>query len=76
MEGTRMAINYPGLTKEMQAELEIRLQEFEKDHLDDVIHGGPGYVPKIRKVDFAIAWSINIAIGIWYIAAVLLYWSK
>lgn len=71
MEKVIMPINFPGITKEMEEELEARLEDFEKNHEDDVVHGGPGYVPKIRNMDFIIAWGINIVLGIYWLWAIL-----
>jgi hypothetical protein len=71
MKRERMPINFPGITKEMEQELEARLKYFEANHEDDVIHGGPGYVPKIRNIDFIVAWGINLVLGIYWLWAVM-----
>lgn len=76
MDSTKMPIYYPGLKKDQQEELEIRLQEFEMKHEANVVNGGSGYVKRIRKKDFIIAWTINIVILIWYVASVLNYWNN
>jgi len=61
-----------GLTPEMTAELEKRVQEFEREHEEDVIANGTGYVPKIRKGDYLFAGLINAAITIYMIIAVII----
>ena len=66
-----MPIHFPGITKEQEAEIEARLQEFERDHEPDVVNGGAGYVPKIKNGDFIAAWAVNIVLGIYFFWAIL-----
>lgn len=70
-ESKRLPVYVSGITPEQQTELEKRISEFERDHEQDLILGGPGYVPKIHNSDFIIAWVINIVIGVYYFWAIL-----
>lgn len=71
MEKTKMPIYFPGITPELEKEIDARLTEFEKEHENDIIHGGAGYVPKIKNMDFIVAWGINIVFGIYWLWAIM-----
>ena len=71
MQGERMPIYVPGITEEQKLNLETRISDFERDHENDLIHGGPGYVPHIEKSDFIIAWVINAILAVYYFWAIL-----
>lgn len=71
MQGEKMSIYVPGITKEQEVKLENRIAEFERDHEADLVHGGPGYVPHIQNRDFVIAWVINAVLAVYYFWAIL-----
>ena len=68
---TKMPVNLPGLSESLQAEIEERVSEFERDHEQDVIHGGAGYVGRIRSIDYGIVVVVNVILGIYYFWAIL-----
>jgi hypothetical protein len=67
----QLPIDVKGLTDEMRAELEERVQEFEREYEPVAASGGEGYVKKIQKKDFIIAGVINGAILVYWLIAVL-----
>lgn len=71
MKAERMPVFVPGITTVQEIELEQRILDFEEKHEQDLVHGGPGYVPRIHNRDFIIAWAINIVIGVYYFWAIL-----
>ena len=62
-------INLPGLGDELRNSVEERVSEFEREHEPDLLKGSSGWVPNIRKVDYAIAILINAVIAFWLIIA-------
>lgn len=68
---TKMPVCLPGLNETLLAEVEERVSEFEREHEQDVIHGGPGYVDRIRSIDYIIVIAINAILGIYYFWAIL-----
>lgn len=56
-----------GLSKEFTKDLEERVSEFEREHENDLSHGGSGWVPRIRGIDYLIAICLNAIITIWLI---------
>ena len=62
-----------GLNREIAQSIEERVSEFELNHEHDLVKGGSGWVPRIRKVDYIIALVINAAITLWL--AIALIWD-
>lgn len=69
--GTSEPPSLPGLDAELRRDLEQRLHEFEAEHQQEVMRGGPGWVPRIRRVDYAIAIAINAVIVLWLVIVLL-----
>jgi hypothetical protein len=67
----KMSLYMPGLDEKLLAEVEERVSEFERDHEQDVIHGGKGYVDRIRAKDYTIALVINGILGIYWLWSIL-----
>jgi hypothetical protein len=67
----KMPVYVPGITAEMAQELEDRITEFENLHEADVIRGGAGWVPAIKKRDFIIAIVVNAVIAANWVIAML-----
>lgn len=59
------------LDPELAQAIEERISEFERKHEPDVLRDGPGWVPRIRKIDYVIALAINAAIIIWLVISLL-----
>lgn len=57
-------INLHGIDEELCNSVEERISEFEREHEPDLLKGGTGWVTHIRKLDYAIAIFINLAITI------------
>lgn len=66
-----LPVDVPGLSKEMAADLEARITEFEEKHQDDVLNGKDGFVPKLKKKDWIIAITVNGLIAMYYIIALV-----
>jgi hypothetical protein len=71
VENAKLPIHMPGLDASLLAEVEKRVEEFERDHEQDVIHGGAGYVDRIRKKDYVIAIVINAVLGVYWLWTIL-----
>ena len=67
----RRGVNRPGVDGELAKEIEERIVEFERDHEASVLAGGPGWVPRIRPVDYAIAIAVNAVIVLWLIVVLV-----
>lgn len=67
----KLSVHMPGLDSNLLAEVEERIEEFERDHEQDVIHGGNGYVDRIQKNDYFIALAINAVLGIYWVWSIL-----
>jgi hypothetical protein len=59
--------NLPGISPEWRRDLDQRIVEFGTRHQDDVVHGGRGWVPRVRHADYMIAVAANVVIVIWMI---------
>lgn len=59
--------NLQGLTPEWRRDLDQRLVDFETHHQYDVVHGGRGWVPRVKRVDYTIAIAVNVVIVLWLI---------
>jgi hypothetical protein len=62
---------FSGLDEELALAIEERVSEFELKHESSVLQDGPGWVPRIRKIDYAIAIVINTAITLWLIITLI-----
>ncbi len=62
-------INLNGIDEELKHLVEERVSEFERFHEPDLLRGSSGWIPEIRKLDYAIAFFINLAITLWLIIA-------
>jgi hypothetical protein len=69
---TKRDINLPGLGEELRNSVEERVSEFEHKHEPDLLKGSTGWVPHIRKLDYAIAIFINAVITLWLIIVLTL----
>ena len=69
MDSRDLRVNLPGAGPELTEEIERRITEFEREHEADVLRGGPGWVPRIRRVDYLIAIAVNVMIVIWLVLA-------
>ncbi len=58
-----------GLDEELARAIEERVSEFELKHEPDVLRDGPGWISRIRKIDYVIAVAINVALIICLIVA-------
>lgn len=72
MAPERPALDLRGVSTDLVDEVEARVIEFEQEHGVDVETGGPGWVPRVRPVDYAIAAVVNVALIIWLILAMIL----
>ena len=68
---TERKVYIGGLDAELAQAIEERVSEFERKHEPDVLREGPGWVPRIRKIDYVIALAINAAIIIWLVISPL-----
>lgn len=66
MSGKRN-INLHGIDEELKKSVEEIVLEFESIHERNLFRSGTGWVPKIRKLDYAIAIIINLALILWLI---------
>lgn len=62
-------VQIPGLDDELALTIEERVSEFEQKHEPDLLQYGPGWVPRIRKIDYVIGIGINAAITLWLVIA-------
>jgi hypothetical protein len=60
-------VRIAGLDKELDWAIEERVSEFERKHEPDALQDGPGWIPRIRKIDYIIAIGINAAIMLWLV---------
>jgi len=58
-------MNLSGLSADLKHSIEDRVNEFEQEHEDVLINGGPGWVPRIHKFDYAIAIVISASLTLW-----------
>jgi len=66
-----LPVDLPGLDEDLRNKAEERIAEFERDHQADVVSGGDGWIPKIKKRDYAIAITLNLIVIIWLIIALV-----
>jgi len=65
-------INLQGIDEELKNAVEERVSEFEREYEPALLKGSTGWVPHIRKLDYAIAIFINAVITFWLIIALTL----
>jgi hypothetical protein len=65
--GPARQLDMPGLDEALRQDLDERITEFEALHQQDVMRGGEGWVPRIRRVDYAIAIAVNALIVLWLV---------
>ena len=66
---SKLAVDIPGIDEEMRSAIDDIIEEFEAKHEPDIVNGGNGWVPRIKKIDYIIAASINLIFIIWLIAS-------
>ncbi|WP_052668553.1 hypothetical protein [Nitriliruptor alkaliphilus] len=59
----------PRATPELTAAIEEIVTEFEQEHEANVMQGGPGWVPRLRRSDIVIASVVNLALVLWLVIA-------
>ena len=64
-------VNVAGISPELKAELERRIEEFEEKHEWDALHGGDGWVKRISHIDILIAAGINVVWLIWWAISII-----
>lgn len=69
--GGARELDMPGLDPTLRRDLDERIREFEAKHQQDVMHGGPGWVPRIRRADYALAIAVNALIVLWLVVVLL-----
>ncbi|MFA9431388.1 hypothetical protein [Egicoccus sp. AB-alg2] len=62
-------VNLPGIAEDLRQDIEERVAQFELQHQADVLRDGPGWVPRIRGIDYAIAFGVNLLFVLWLIIA-------
>jgi hypothetical protein len=67
----RPAVRLPGADEELTASIEERLAEFERAHEPSVLRDGPGWVPRVRALDYAVAILVNAAVVVWLVVALV-----
>lgn len=70
-ESHNLEVKVPGISEELKAELESRIKEFEECHEWEALHGGNGWVERIKKRDVIIAMSISAVFFVWWLVAVV-----
>ncbi len=70
-ENEKMQLYMPGLDANLMMDLEERVAEFEREHEQNVIHGGSGYVDKITARDYFIVLLVNGILGIYWLWSIL-----
>lgn len=66
---TPIPVDLPGVTDDLRAEIERRIEEFEQKHESDVFNDGPGWVPRVKASDYVIAGAVNLVLILWLILA-------
>ncbi len=61
----------PGISKEQEVAIEEAMSEFEDKHEYNALHGGDGWVPRIKPIDYILAIVPNAIFVIWLIIAFL-----
>ena len=66
-------IDIPGITKEQADDIEARIDEFERDHEQSAVNGGPGWVKKMSPQVAAWAIGPTALAALWLILAYIIY---
>jgi hypothetical protein len=64
-------LDMPGLDETLRRDLDERITEFEALHQQDVMRGGEGWVPRVRRVDYIIAIVVNALIVVWLVVVLV-----
>jgi hypothetical protein len=64
-------LDMPGLDESLRRDLDERITEFETLHQQDVMRGGEGWVPRVRRNDYLIAIVVNALIVLWLVVVVV-----
>lgn len=67
----KLEIKIPGISDELKAELERRVKEFEDEHEWEALHGGNGWVERIKKRDVIIGGAVSAVFAVWWIIAIM-----
>lgn len=67
----KLEVDVPGLSSEMTENLEELICEFEENHANDMLNGGDGFVPRLKKRDLVVGTVINGLILVYYIGALI-----
>jgi hypothetical protein len=60
-------VSLPGIPESLLADIEQRVQDFEREHQSDVLRDGAGWVPRVRRFDYAIAVAANAVLVVWIV---------
>jgi hypothetical protein len=63
-------LDMPGLDETLRRDLDERITEFEALHQADVMRGGEGWVPRVRRADYIIAIAVNALIVLWLVVVI------
>jgi len=69
--GPAKELGLPGLDEDLRRELDVRIADFEALHQQDVLAGGPGWVPRIRRMDYILAIAVNAVIVLWLVIVLM-----
>lgn len=64
-------VNLPGIPADLARDIDARIREFEREHQASVLADGPGWVPRIRGSDYALAVAVNALIIVWLVVALV-----
>ena len=62
---TNLVIDLPGADKKLKNDIYERITDFEKKYEKNLICNEGGWVPKVQKIDYIVAWAGGILITIW-----------
>ena len=65
-------VDLPGVTADLRTEIQLRLEEFEREHESDVFNDGPGWVPRVKASDYVIAGAVNLVLVVWLILSAIM----
>ncbi|HVM19436.1 MAG TPA: hypothetical protein VM307_05715 [Egibacteraceae bacterium] len=63
------SVALPGIPDDLARDIDHRIREFEERHEAAVLADGPGWVPRIRGIDYAAAIAVNVVIVVWLVVA-------
>ncbi len=62
-------VDISGLDETSAANIEEIISKFEKDHEQDALSNGDGWVPRMKPIHYALAIIPNVCFAIWLILA-------